>query len=120
MTDVLTGMKANPMSGKRKISSSRSSRGVDNVSSDNEACTMLCCMSLQHKNSQVSSDNTNSDNELTNYRCYWVYDDSQDKIAKKQKKEHKTTEIVVEVNFSSGESYVLRALLGSGTTATKY
>jgi hypothetical protein len=95
MTDVFKGMNANPKSGKPKISSSR---GVDNVSSNNKASTMLRSMSLQHKNSQVSSDNTNSDNELTNYRCYSIYDDLHDKIAKKQK--HKTTEIVVEVNFT--------------------
>ncbi len=34
------------------------------------------------------------------------------------KKEHKTTEIVVEVNFTSAEPYALKALLDSGKTAT--
>jgi hypothetical protein len=81
IADAFKGMNANPKSGKRKISS----RGVNNVSSDKEACTMLRSMSLQHKNSQISSDNTNSDNELTDYRCYSVYDDLHIKIVKNQK-----------------------------------
>jgi hypothetical protein len=98
ISDAFKGMNANHKSGKRKISS----KGVDNVSSDDEACRMLCSMSLQHMNSQVSSDNTNSDNKLTDYCCYSVYDDLQDKIVKKPKKEHYTTDILVEVNFTSG------------------
>jgi hypothetical protein len=81
ISDAFKGMNVNPKSGKRKISS----KGVDNVLSNNEPCTMLRSMSLQHKNSQVSSDNTSSDNKLTDYRCYSVYDDLQDKIVKKQK-----------------------------------
>ena len=79
---------------------------------------MLRSMSLDRKNSMTSSNNTNSNNELNDYRCYSVHDDLSHRTVKKQKQEHKTIEIVVEVSFTTGEKYVLRALLDSGTTAT--
>jgi uncharacterized membrane protein len=36
----------------------------------------------------------------------------------KQKTEHKTTEIVVEMKFNDGSVHLLRTLLDSGTSAT--
>jgi hypothetical protein len=85
MVNTFQGLQTNPNLGKREVSS----QGERNTSHQ-EACTMLHSMSLQKKNSHVTTLNkTSNDNESSDYCCYNIHNDLQDKSTKKKKKNTK-------------------------------
>jgi hypothetical protein len=103
---------------------------VEGCDSDDEEmrvamCKILGGMSLSSKkNDRHKALKCTNDNKLDDKlnEKFYLYTSTNDEVSEpptqKTKKNHKTTEIVVEMRFKDGSVHLLRTLLDSGTSAT--